>query len=57
MFNYEEGFMLSYKESSDLAAKPNSMDWLSSDLFVYVGGEGEVCSKNSTCFAKTGISG
>lgn len=57
MLNYEEGFMLSQKESSDLAAKPNSVGWLSCDLFVYVGGEGEVCSENSTCFAKTGISG
>lgn len=54
MFNYEEGFMLSHKESSDLAAKPNSMGWLSCDL--YVGREGEVYSENSTCFAKNGIS-
>ena len=58
MFNYQEGFTRSHKEESgDLAAKPESMGWLSDDLFVYAGGEGEVCSENSTCFAKTGISG
>lgn len=58
MFNYKEGFMLYHKEElSDLAAKPNSMRWLFCDLFVYAGREGEVCSENSTCFAKTGISG
>lgn len=58
MFNYTKGFVVSHKEeSSDVAAKPSSMGWLSCDLFVYAGREGEVYSENSTCFAKTGISG
>lgn len=50
--------MLSHEEeSSDLAAKANSTSWLTGDVFVYAVGEGEVCSENSACFGKTGISG
>lgn len=57
MFNYKEGFMLSYKEElGDMAAIPNLMDLLSCDLFVCADREGEVHSENSTCFVKTGIS-
>lgn len=50
MFNYKEDFMLSHEEeSSDLAAKPNAVGWLSCDLCVYAGREREVCPEDSTC--------
>lgn len=50
MFNYRADFMLSHEEeSSDLAAKPNAIGWLSRDLSVYAGREGKVCPEDSTC--------
>lgn len=58
MFHYKDVFMLYYKgELSGMAAILNSMDFLSCDLFVCVGREGEIHSENSTLFVKTGISG